>query len=79
MLVPVVSYFQILLLAVLGDVGIVSSILGSTAPALSQTVYAQISAYRFDVAFTLFGYLVILTLPFWGVLVWLRRRYEESR
>jgi len=79
LLMPVVSYFQILLLAVLGDVGIVSAILGSTSPALSQTVYAQISAYRFDVAFTLFGYLVLLTLPFWGVLVWLRRRYEESR
>lgn len=74
--VPVLCYLQLLILAVLGDVGIVSTIMGSANPSLAQMIYGKVAAYQFDVAFLMFGYLVLSVLPVWLALVLLRRKYE---
>lgn len=70
------AYLQILFLAVLGDVGIVSSVLGSAHPSLAQMIYGRVSAYHFDAAFSMFGYLMLSVLPVWIVLAMMRRKNE---
>jgi thiamine transport system permease protein len=76
---PLLSYIQILFLTVLGDVGVASSILGSENPSLAQVIYGQVSAYQFDAAFSMFGFLVLSMLPVWAVLVVMRLKNEERR
>ncbi len=73
--VPVLTFFLMLFLSVVGDVGVVTSIMGSAQPSMAQSIYSRVSAYQFDVAFTMFGYLVIGVLPVWLILVLMRRKH----
>lgn len=75
----ILSYVQIVLLGVLGDVGVTSSLLGSAQPTLAQSAYAKISSYQFEAAFSIFGYLMLSLLPLWIWLVFLRQKNEEFR
>lgn len=73
---PIVSYFQILILSVLGDVGFVSTVLGSSGGTLAQNIYSKVASYQFDAGFLMFGYLMMSMLPIWILLAVLRRKNE---
>lgn len=65
LLKPILGYFQILVVAVVSDIAISSLVLGSVEPTFAQKIYSNVVSYRFDVAFVLFGYLLLLILPLW--------------